>query len=159
MKEVALLLHRVVERAEIALLELTDEEASVSHAPGKWSPKQIVGHLIDSAANNHARFIKAQLREDLVFDGYRQEDWVRLQGYQSAVWVDLVSLWKMYNLHLSFVIERIPKEIAHRKIRRHNLHRIAWQTVSEDESTTLAYFIQDYIGHLRHHLDQILSSR
>jgi hypothetical protein len=53
-------------------------------APDRWSKKEILGHLIDSAANNHQRFVRAQGTPRLEFPGYEQEFWVATQAYASA---------------------------------------------------------------------------
>src|SRR5215831_2492954 len=88
-----------IRKATEDLNDIYEAEAS-SHKPGKWSPKQILGHLIDSAANNHLRFVRAQLANDFTFPGYEQERWVDVQRYDSSSWTDLVQLWSYYNLHL-----------------------------------------------------------
>jgi hypothetical protein len=137
------------------LLAIGDAASGVRPAPGKWSPREILGHLIDSAANNHARFVRAQSSDDLVLPGYAQEEWVRVQGYQDAEWGELVELWAAYNRHLAWVIGRVPAEVANRPRGRHNLHEIAWQPVPADHPATLAYFMADYVDHLEHHLRQI----
>ena len=157
MEQIAKVLREIVQAASEELLMLDAEVVSRRPAPGKWSAKEIIGHLIDSAANNHRRFVTAQLKNDLVFDGYQQDEWVRLQGYQTRDWNALVLLWKQYNLHLAEVIEQVPAEIAFRETRAHNFHQIAWQVVPEGEATTLAYFVEDYVGHLQHHISQILN--
>ena len=125
--------------------------------PGKWTPKQIIGHLIDSAANNHLRFVQAQFTEDLVFPGYQQDDWVTVQGYNDEPWIHLVTLWKSYNLHLAHVISRIPETTSEMPRAKHNLDRIAFRAVSQDQPVTLDYFMRDYLVHLRHHINQILT--
>ena len=145
----------VVRDAEPPLRALSESESAQRPRPGGWSPKEIVGHLIDSAANNHQRFVRAQFTDDLVFEGYAQDDWVRVQRYQEAPWDELIDLWKAYNLHLLRVVSAIPEDALTRRRERHNLHQVAWRTVPESEPTTLKYFIDDYVGHLKHHLGQI----
>ncbi|MFK7844597.1 MAG: DinB family protein [Rhodothermales bacterium] len=156
MKETADKFRDLVENAAQSLLKLSTTEAAGKPAPDKWSPKEIIGHLIDSACNNHSRFVRAQLQDHMVFDGYDQVAWVQLQGYQALGWHATVTLWAAYNMHLAAVIERIDDSVAHRKISRHNLHEIAWKTVPQNEPATLAYFVEDYIAHMHHHLKQIL---
>ena len=73
-----------VDTAAARLLALTAEQAAVRPAPDKWSPKEIIGHLIDSASNNHGRFVRAQLQDDLMFDGYEQAEWVRCRATRSG---------------------------------------------------------------------------
>ena len=73
-----------VDAAIPALLAIPDEQTTYRSAPGKWSPREIVGHLIDSASNNHKRFVVARWRDDLVFDGYAQDDWVEAQRIRRA---------------------------------------------------------------------------
>ena len=146
---------RLVERSAEALLQLSEADSARRPAPGKWSPKEIIGHLIDSASNNHQRFVRAQFKDDLIFPGYDQDAWVTAQCYQEAPWEDLVELWRAYNLHLARVMAAVPEAERLREHRRHNFHQIAWQTVPEGEPTTLDYFMRDYVTHLRHHLGQI----
>ena len=124
-------------------------------APGKWSPREIIGHLIDSAQNNHGRFVRAQLSPDLVFPGYAQDDWVRLQGYGERDWGELIALWAAYNRHLAHVIERVSPDAADRPRRAHNLDQIAFRSASAETPTTLAFFMADYVTHLEYHLQQV----
>jgi hypothetical protein len=151
-------LREIVERATPALLALDDLTTVRRPAPGKWSPREILGHLIDSAANNHQRFVRAQFQDDLVFPGYDQDAWVAAQRYHETAWPDLVTLWRAYNLHVARVMAAVPEEARLRPRARHNLDRIAWVAVPADQPATLDYFMRDYVGHLRHHLRQILGA-
>jgi len=152
MKAIADDLRKTVKEALPLLVELDEEVSARPLAPGKWCPREVLGHLIDSASNNHQRFVRACFREDLVFDGYDQDAWVRFQRYREASWRELVELWRSFNLHLSWIIEGISPETALRARSRHNLDQIAWRTVSSEEPVTLEYFLRDYIDHVRHHL-------
>ena len=147
---------QTVDRAAEQLLALSDEHAVARPAPGKWSPKEIIGHLIDSASNNHGRFIRAQLQDDLVFPGYDQDAWVRVQRYQDRRWKDLVRLWQTFNHHIVAVMEAADKHQTTRPRARHNLDELAWRAVGPMQSTTLDYFMRDYVDHLKHHLGQVL---
>lgn len=146
---------QTVEDAATRLLALPDAVAAQRPAPDRWSPREVLGHLVDSATNNHGRFVRAQLGDDLVFPGYAQDDWVRVQRYADAPWPELVALWRLLNLHLARVMASAPLAERTRPRIRHNLHEIAWTTVPVDRPTTLEYFMRDYVGHLRHHLTQI----
>jgi len=157
MKQVAEELRRTVDREAQRLFAIPAARARAPVAPGKWSPQEIIGHLVDSASNNHGRFVRAQLMDDLVFPGYEQEAWVRLQDYAAADWVALVSLWRSYNFHIAHIVERIPQSVSTRQRARHNLDEIAWKTVPRTQPATLEYFIRDYVAHLEHHLAQIPS--
>ena len=137
------------------LQALSDAQAGRPPAPGKWSPKEVIGHLVDSASNNHQRFVRARFTEDLVFPGYQQEEWVKAQRYASAPWAELVGLWSNFNLHLARVIEATPADVRLKPRARHNLHELAWKAVPQNEPATLEYFMRDYVGHLRHHIAQI----
>jgi hypothetical protein len=149
-------LRRTVAEATPLLLALTDHASAHRPAPGVWSPRETLGHLIDSASNNHHRFILAQFRDDLVFAGYEQEEWVRVQHYRDAPWKELVALWQSYNLHLARVMEAAPEQVRMRERPKHNLYQIGWQIIAEDKPATLDYLMSDYVGHLKHHLRQIL---
>jgi DinB superfamily len=137
------------------LSTVADLAAARRPRPGKWSAKEIIGHLVDSAANNHQRFVRAAWQDDLVFPGYDQNEWVRVQEYQTTPWLPLVSLWSGYNLHLAHVMLAVPETVRLRLDARHNFDEIAWQTVARDEPTSLDYLMQDYVGHMQHHLRQI----
>jgi hypothetical protein len=155
-QDYAIELLEIVDRVTPRLLDISDEGSARRPAPGKWSPREIVGHLVDSASNNHQRFVRAQWQDDLVFQGYAQDGWVAAQRYQEAPWTELVILWAHFNRHLARVMDAVPGEIRLRPHRRHNLHQMAWQPVPESEPATLDYFMRDYVGHLKHHVRQIL---
>ena len=144
-----------VERATASLLAVPDIAAARRPAHGKWSSKEIIGHLIDSACNNHQRFVIAQHQDDLIFPGYDQEAWVKAQCYQDEAWAELVPLWRYYNLHIARVMECASEDARMRPRVRHNLHEIAWRPVPKNQPVTLDYLMRDYVGHLGHHLRQV----
>jgi hypothetical protein len=140
-----------------ALAAISDAAASIPRTPGKWSRKEIVGHLIDSASNNHERFVRAQFTDDLICPTYDQDAWVLVQRYRDAPWGELVALWSHFNVQLARVIEATSPEIRARPRVRHNLEQVAFVPPPEGEPATLEYFMRDYVVHLEHHLAQILS--
>ncbi len=79
---------RVVEETEKRLSAITEQESTTRSGDGKWSRKEVLGHLIDSASNNHQRFVRAQLDGALNFPGYQQDGWNRAQQYQSEPWAN-----------------------------------------------------------------------
>jgi hypothetical protein len=149
-------LRDTVSKATPRLVAITDAAAAMPCAPGKWSRKEIVGHLIDSASNNHERFVRAQFTDDLLCPTYDQDAWVRVQRYRDAPWSELVALWSHFNMQLARVIEAMPMESRERPRASHNLDRVAFNLVPANEPTTLEYFMRDYVAHLEHHLAQIL---
>ncbi|MFL5574561.1 MAG: DinB family protein [Gemmatimonadaceae bacterium] len=149
-------LEAVVGAAAPRLAAISDEASARRPAPGKWSRREVVGHLVDSASNNHQRFVRAREQDDLVFAGYAQEAWVEAQQYRAAPWGELVELWALYNRHLARVMAATPAEVRERRHARHNLHQVAWRTVPADRPATLDYFMADYVAHLEHHLRQVL---
>ena len=148
---------RVVEEYAAWLATVADALASRRPAEGGWCVKEIIGHLIDSAANNHARFVQAQATDDLVFPGYDQEVWVSAQGYADADWLALVGLWRLYNLNLARVMAAVPDTVRMRPRTDHTLDQIAWRPVARTVTVTLDYLMADYVGHLKSHLHQITS--
>lgn len=147
---------QTIDTASPQLLRLSEAEAEKPRAEEHWSSKQILGHLIDSAANNHARFVLAQLKDDLLFAGYDQDGWVKTNHYQEAGWPQLVDLWRSYNLHLLHLMAHADKEKMNTPCTQHTLQEIAFKTVPQSEPVTLEYLMQDYVVHLKHHLNQIL---
>lgn len=145
-----------LETAEPALRSVTDDAAAVARGPGKWSAKQVLGHLIDSANVNHERFLRALETDDLVFPGYDRDAWVATQGYSDRSWPDLIDLWKAANRHLIYLMSRVPIEERTRLRRHHSLDVIAFRSASPEVPGTLDFLMSDYIVHLEHHLAQIL---
>lgn len=146
---------RTVNESAGRLLALSDAAAATPRAPGKWSPKEIIGHLIDSAVNNQARFVRAQLQDDLVFDGYDQDGWVRVQHYAAQPWPMLVEAWRHANHRVAAIMRTASDRDLDRPRPRHNLDAIAFVAPASTDQATLAYFMRDYVAHLEHHLRQI----
>ena len=136
-------LGQVVEEALPQLRGISEADASAQPAPGKWSQKQILGHLIDSAANNHQRFVRLQTARELTLPGYDQDAWVLANGYQRRLWAELIELWAAYNLHLATVIENMDPAVAEH----------VWHHPEADYK--LGYLVEDYVTHHLHHLRQI----
>lgn len=145
-----------IESASARLLAISEEQSAVSRAEGKWSRKQIIGHLIDSAANNHSRFVRAQFTDDLIFPGYEQNNWVDSQRYQERDWSELVQLWKLYNRHILHIMKVMPDETRVKLRSKHNLNVLASDQISPNEPVTLDWFMRDYVDHMKKHLGQIL---
>ncbi len=137
------------------LRELSESASAAPRTEDHWSAKQIIGHLIDSATNNHARFVLGQLKDDLVFPGYDQDGWVRTNHYQQRSWNDLIELWRAYNLHLHHLRSHADEAKLNTPCTLHTLQEIAFKAVPESEPVTLGYLMKDYVDHLKHHLAQI----
>ena len=129
---------------ERALRAIPEAQAALCPPGMTWSRKQILGHLIDSAGNNHQRFVRAQLQREMTFPPYVQDRWVAAQRCDEREWGDLVDLWRAYNRHLLHVAARIPEEALE------NVCRVA-----DNEPSTLRHHVIDYVVHMRHHLRQI----
>jgi hypothetical protein len=148
-------LRRALSTARPRLDAISDAAASRPRAPGKWSRKQIIGHLIDSASVNHERFVRAQFTDDLVCLPYDQDAWVAAQKYYVASWPELVALFAQLNSHIANVIKSCPHDVRNKPRARHNLDEVAFSTPSASEPVTLDFFMQDYVVHLEHHLAQV----
>ncbi|MDB4444184.1 DinB family protein [bacterium] len=139
-------IEQVIEEPYERLGNLPEATIEARPAPGEWSIKEIVGHLVDSASNNHQRFVRLQVTDGLDFPDYQQDNdaWVRIQGYQGEVWNDLLSLWRDFNRHLARIIRTFDQRcLGH-----------IW-VMDEDTSITLGELMTDYLRHLKAHLEQI----
>jgi len=100
--------------------------------------------------------VLGQLKDDLLFPGYDQDGWVKTNHYQEAGWPQLVDLWRSYNLHLVHLMAHADKDKMSTPCTLHTLQEIAFKAVPQSEAVTLEYLMQDYVAHLKHHLNQIL---
>jgi hypothetical protein len=144
MKELSQKLLKAINAAEPKLRKTNGTETTKPVLAGGWSRKQVIGHLIDSASNNHQRFVRATLQESLDFPGYEQDGCVRVQAPQEADWELLVSLWAAYNRYLAHVIAHLPESKLGTACR-----------IGSGEAVTLDFLAKDYLRHLVHHLRQI----
>lgn len=148
-------LRSAILHAQPRLLAISDERASQAPAPGKWCAKEIIGHLLDSANNNLARFVRLQAVDHLRFEPYAQEEWVRANGYSEADWSELVELWARYNLHIAKVMERVPEEIAMKPRTDHAPLGSTYAPLPAEGTPTLDWLMRDYVAHIKHHLQPI----
>jgi hypothetical protein len=140
-------LHAAVD-AGLHLFERIDETRTTERPrEGAWCAREILGHLVDSACNNHRRFVLAQGGGPLAFDGYEQDAWVARQRYAEVPFREIVALWSAYNRHLAHVIASAPEQTLEHRGR-------APDGAGE---VTLGFLMEDYVIHLRHHLDQLQS--
>ncbi len=139
-------LEKVLAFEYVNLRVLSDEQAAVRPAgPDSWSRKEELGHLIDSALNNHIRFVRASLEPEYTGQGYDQDGWVRAHGYHELPWTTLLEMWRQHNELLLRVVKRIPEA------------RLATECHMGDAApVTLGFLIDDYVLHMQHHLDHIL---
>lgn len=124
---------------------ISEEEWNYKATPEKWSKKEIIGHLCDSAFTNIRRFVVTQYKENenIVYD---QNAWVKAQNYQNVPVSELINLWKALNYQIVHIVESIPDEA---------LQRTCDTTKTELQRFTLEFIIKDYVDHLQHHLKAI----
>ena len=139
-------------RAEVAaalprLRALSEARAAAPRGDGKWVRKEILGHLIDSAANNQQRFVRAPFSDPFVWPGYDQNAWVSAHAYRERPWTELVDLWAASNEQVAAAMRSVPAD------------RLGTSCViGSDPAVTLEWLMGDYVRHMRHHLAQILES-
>lgn len=141
-------LARLAAEAPAAFAQFSDADWRASRGPGKWTRIEIVGHLIDSAVNNHQRIVRALAQPSVEFPSYQQEDHVRVQSFNTADPHAVVDLWSALNRHLAHIAATIPSEKQSTPC-----------AIGPHPPTTLAVLIRDYVAHLEHHLRQILEGR
>lgn len=129
-----------------AFNKITDTEWTDKPNPRKWSKKEILGHLIDSAMNNLKRFNEVQFMTErpYVVQKYQQEDLVRSNRYQELPTEHLIALWTLVNMQVAYVLRTLQNEMLEIVI-----------LTPEDDMQTVGWLADDYVVHLRHHLDQI----
>lgn len=138
-------LREVIAQVMPHLVAIDEAEASLKPAPNKWSKKEIIGHLVDSACNNQQKFVRTMCQPHLDFVGYEQDFWVSAQSYQTYSWKELLAFWAAYNGHIAHIIENAKPEVLLNTI-----------TINGVGLFTLEFIMKDYIEHLKHHLKQVL---
>jgi hypothetical protein len=129
-----------------ALQAVPQELADIPWRAGGWTRKQIVGHMMDSAANNRQRFVRAAIEGRYAGPKYAQEAWVAAHGYARQSWEMLLRWWDVQHEVLASIVDEIAEERLDSRC-----------VVGEDAPVTLRFLIEDYITHQRWHLAQIAS--
>ena len=110
-----------------------------------WSQREELGHLIDSAVNNHARIVRAVLEPEFEGPTYDQDGWISVHRYREIPWMELVDVWHAHNRILTPLIACISETTLAKPCR-----------IGGGAPVTLGFLIDDYVLHMRHHLDQVL---
>jgi hypothetical protein len=145
MKTASELICEIISTAKPRLMEVPPDSACQKAGLDSWSKQEILGHLIDSALNNHQRFVRGAMDAAENFPPYDQNRWVEIQGYNERDWGNLIEFWVQCNDHLCQVLDRLPEKAL-------NNHCI----IGKDNPVTLGFVIEDYLRHLKLHLGQIL---
>ncbi len=143
MKSTAAELEKIINLHHSNLKDITEEEYSFKTSPAKWSKKEILGHLIDSAQSNIRRFVVAQYEENPLIK-YNQDKWVAIANYQHWDVPDIINLWYLLNKQICHILNNTAETMYQRKSETEALHSIEWLAA-------------DYVKHLRHHLHVILN--
>jgi len=134
----------LLEEVPDRLAKFSEGKVEAKPAPSKWSPKEELGHLLDSAANNHQRIVRAQLEDNPPMPDYKQQLWVDLHGYERRDWRELIAVWQALNQQLLAAAKAVPDS--------------AWLrtcTIADSEPLTLKFVFEDYVEHMMHHLRHI----
>ena len=137
-------LRDLLERVPGRLQRLSEDTVATKPTSSNWSPKEELGHLLDSAANNHQRIVRAQLEDNPAMPGYQQNRWVAMHAYQRRDWEELIEIWRALNRQLLAAAEAVPDSAWSRSL-----------TVAGSEPLTLQFVFEDYVAHMLHHLEHI----
>lgn len=143
-KRIAKRLDEIASLARIELRKLDEPTVSKRRSPDGWTIRQVIGHLVDSASNNHHRFVLGQISPQPILLKYNQVEWVASQAYESSDWQRLVEFWWHYNQHLAQVIRHMPKDALSKSF-----------VATNGDPATMQFLIDDYLDHLKHHLRKV----
>lgn len=147
MRTISEQISELISHSQPQLLKIPPEIAELKPAPDKWSKKEILGHLIDSASNNHQRFVRAAQNAAQDFPPYNQNQWVEVQKYNDMGWFELIEFFSQYNFHICRILESYPEDALD------NLCNIG-----KENLVTVKFIMVDYLRHLKHHIEQILGT-
>jgi hypothetical protein len=147
MKNIVDELNNLIDTFSAKLDEIPEGEFSAKPLPNKWSRKEVVGHLIDSAQNNLRRFLCGQYEKTPSKITYDQDFWVNANGYQQLEKERIINLWKLMNERIAAVLKNMPPE---------NYSRSSDTGKETVQLHSLEWLAEDYVNHMKHHLNQIL---
>lgn len=134
---------QVIETSLNEFDSIAEDVWTEKHSPEKWSKKEVLGHLADSAMNNIHRFIRIR-HGDKTNIWYQQDAWVKASDYQNQDLQSVQILWQALNVQIARIWDNLEEEDMQKTI------------PVKDETPTLQFLMEDYIDHLNHHLKQIL---
>ena len=140
-------LQQIIDMFSQKISAIPEAEFSAKHAPNKWSKKEVLGHLIDSAQNNLRRFICGQYETTPPKIVYEQDFWVQAIGYQEKRSSDVILLWRLVNDQICSVLQTMPAS---------NYNRMCDTSKQTEQFHSLQWLAEDYVKHLKHHLNQII---
>jgi DinB superfamily len=146
-KQTAAELRLLITTYSTAFTALPEADFSDKPFPEKWSKKEIVGHLIDSAHSNLRRFIVGQYESTPPHIVYDQDFWVKANGYQTMTSMDVIVLWMLVNFRIFEVLENMPEA---------NYSKPCNTGKGAQQLYTLEWLAADYVKHMKHHLNQII---
>ena len=147
MKDAISKLKALLSQGELYLNSADEPALEQPIADGKWSKKQILGHLIDSALNNLTRFTEIGYQpQPYTYREYNQAELVRINDYQSTAISELLQLWLSLNRQILRVMKNQPDERLSLKV-----------LFTDGEISDLKFLMTDYPEHMQHHINQIIS--
>jgi hypothetical protein len=132
---------RIVAELGSTVRRVPEELTAIHLAADKWSLREILAHLVDSASNNHQRFVRLQDVSRLQFPGYQAERWIQIQRPNGLPWPTLVCLWESYNALLLHLAAGVRPECLGN----------VWET--PEGPRALEFLIADYYRHLGEHAE------
>ncbi len=146
LKNIAQEIRRIVIEWEEILSDLPEEEQVNRMNRQGRNIKHLIGHLIDSASNNHQRMVRLQYTSSLNFPGFSVENdmWVSIQNHQQEDWQEMVQLWKYFNLHIAHIILHTDSSWLKNE----------WSDGTNDP-VSLKDIIYEYLAHLTLHVNEI----
>ena len=149
MEKVIQELNAIVEEFTAKFSQFSETELAEKPFPNKWSKKEVIGHLIDSAQNNLRRFIVGQYEKTPPKIVYQQDFWVAANNYQHMTGEDVINLWQLVNSQIANVLTTMPKEFY---------SRLCDTSHEGEQHRSLEWLAQDYVKHMKHHLNQVIAN-
>ena len=137
----------LLDQGEKYFTETNEDFLRKPYATGKWSRKQILGHLIDSAINNLTRFTEIGYQpQPYIYREYNQGELVKINNYNEMPTDELLHLWLSLNKQIVRVMGSVTEERLNLKIQ-----------FTDGAMSDLRYIMHDYPEHMEHHINQIIT--
>jgi hypothetical protein len=109
------LMHEQVGQMDALLSGVTDAQGQFAYAPGKWTLKEVIGHMADAERVFGYRALHLARGDANPLPSYEQDEWAPNGAFNSLSVASVLAQWKTARLSNIAVVEGLPAEAHGRR--------------------------------------------